>query len=989
MSKLQYDDSGSDEQEEDFEGEEESPGLGLGADVSEGESEDGQGAGAEGESEEDERGQKSAGLKTVDAIKQSLLDKAAQQKLRAFDPFKNAPKLVVVQGPPKSGKTTLIRSLIKHYTGQSVKDPRGPITIKTSNKQRITLVECPNDISRMTDFAKVPDVLLCLVDASLGFEMQTFEFCAIMQIHGFPKCLGVATHMDFYKENKKKRRVKKLLKKRFEIEVSKDTKMFFTNGFQNGQYLYKDAHNIARYLSVMNPREAEFKQTHPHVLVDRFDLLSAENRDLSDNSLVDVALFGYCRGNAFLRDQSVFLTGLGFLKPSAIEEANDPVKLTESVAGAKGKEKEESSAGEEAEAASDEEAAPAQCRSAGKSQSKSIAKVAKMRKSLKKFEKVIYAPQSNIGMTMFDETGDYVTIPDKYVVFTKTENQTAEIAEHEGVKMMRDLQRPDRTIKDQLASAQTFLVDGVLLGDEQAAAENPFLRSEREVHLVSELAHKVADDREFQSKNEQKAKRGLQALNFRSLIYGPEAEGTLSNFAKKTFDCHKYYSKKFESLDYYKDRLRPKFVTGYQDFENSEGEGEDEDDFQRVYQNAAGEGADEQFGTETADKIAKGKYVKVVVRGIRFSAFKNFADNPLVLSQFLYGENSRGFLLVKFKRHRFYRSILKSGDPIILSIGLHKFQTLPYFCMKDPSERMRFLKYTPKYDFCLCAFYSNYLPNGMGVVAYQSLDEGLAKFRVAGTGVVVGFSNDYKIKKKLKLVGEPYKVFKNTAFVKGMFNSELEVSKFVGAKVKTVSGIRGQIKKAVREAGEEGAFRASFEDKVIMSDIVFLRTWYNIPLEKFYNPIVSFDSQVLLRTTWQLRRKLGIENKEAGKAYPEIERPNKRFSSLRLPKSVAAELPFKTRAKNTEYMQQKTAMAAENKLVKTLSTDKEKEARYFIQRLKLIEKERKKADTSKHEEKRRWKEKWEAGMNKKFAIKKKAAQKAKYKEMGKRRRNDE
>ena len=53
--------------------------------------------------------------------------------------------------------------------------------------------------------------------------------------------------------------------------------------------------------------------------------------------------------------------------------------------------------------------------------------------------------------------------------------------------------------------------------------------------------------------------------------------------------------------------------------------------------------------------------------------------------------------------------------------------------------------------------------------------------------------------KKLKLVGEPYKIFKNTAFIKGMFNSAIEVANYEGAMIKTVSGIRGQVKKAIKE----------------------------------------------------------------------------------------------------------------------------------------------------------------------------------------------
>ena len=61
--------------------------------------------------------------------------------------------------------------------------------------------------------------VLLLIDASFGFEMEVFEFLSICQIHGFPKIIGVLTHLDLLKDNKGLRKTKKRLKNRFWMEV--------------------------------------------------------------------------------------------------------------------------------------------------------------------------------------------------------------------------------------------------------------------------------------------------------------------------------------------------------------------------------------------------------------------------------------------------------------------------------------------------------------------------------------------------------------------------------------------------------------------------------------------------------------------------------------------------------------------------------------------------------------------------------------------------
>lgn len=97
------------------------------------------------------------------------------------------PSLVVVMGPKGVGKSTLIRSLVKMFTNQNLVDTVGPVTVVAGKKKRITFFEAPLDIYSLTDLAKVADLVVLMIDASYGLEMDTFEYINMLQVHGFPK----------------------------------------------------------------------------------------------------------------------------------------------------------------------------------------------------------------------------------------------------------------------------------------------------------------------------------------------------------------------------------------------------------------------------------------------------------------------------------------------------------------------------------------------------------------------------------------------------------------------------------------------------------------------------------------------------------------------------------------------------------------------------------------------------------------------------------
>ena len=334
---------------------------------------------------------------------------------------------------------------------------------------------------------------------------------------------------------------------------------------------------------------------------------------------------------------------------------------------------------------------------------------------------------------------------------------------------------------------------------------------------------------------------------------------------------------------------------------------------------------------------------------------------PVIIGGLAPTEDRFGFVQVRIKRHRWHKKILKTNDPLIFSMGWRRFQTLPIYSISDSRTRNRMLKYTPEHMHCFGTFYGPLIAPNTGFCCVQSFSNKNPGFRISATGVVLNVDESTEIVKKLKLTGHPYKIFKNTAFIRDMFSTSLEIAKFEGASIRTVSGIRGQIKRAL--AQPEGHFRATFEDKLLMSDIVFLRAWYPVKPHRFYNPVTNLLENVAqgtdeekddtgwkgMRLTGQVRADQNIPTpQQKNSAYRPIERPTRHFNPLRVPRAIAAELPYKSQIiqmapqRKQTYLQKRAVVLG----------GEERRARDLMQKIMTLRKEKLAKRRAKQEERK-------------------------------------
>ncbi|CAO1625754.1 unnamed protein product [Sympodiomycopsis kandeliae] len=1066
------------------------------------------------------------------AAHKQILRNAERDQQRLHVPLVNRtnedeapPVIIAIVGPQGVGKTTLMRSLIRKFTKHTLKDIRGPVTVVSGKKRRLTFIECGNDLNSMIDVGKIADLVLLMIDGSFGFEMETMEFLNILQAHGFPKVIGILSHLDLIKKQATVRATKKRLKTRFWTEVYQGAKLFYLSGIINGRYPDTEITNLSRFISVMKYRPLTFRNSHPYLLADRLeDLTSREQVRTQPKADRRITVYGYLRGTNLRSNQRVHIPGVGDMTISSVEKLADPCPLptTES----------------------------------------------EKRRRLDDKHKLVHAPMSDVGGVMFDKDAVYINVPGNFSRKNGEGDDEEEGGDEDGIsgnagegeEMVMRLQSAQRLLGDRGADEQgqmrLFEEDDrpiasssktanrkrqAAFGQDVAEAENddeeeddqsedgddfdaedaeagPSSRrltaagdsddDERDAN-GDDLAFADSDsDMGFGSDQEEdededdedgagpaaswknnlaakaqatiRANKERQKPDIMKLIYGSDlaaeevANGQSSSSSSKASSSkiqladddegdedffqlakddddeeaaageddeknlvpdqsHQRWSQ--SDLDRWDDEamldsIRHLFITG----NRTEGEeGEEEDDaadggfvdledgdgdedggknvdedpeeareralaakkealkkkFDEQYDDdEEGNGDKDWYETQKAELARQaaanraefensdeatrhaiegyrpGSYLRVELSSVPYELVEFFDGRyPLLVGGLLSSEETYGFVQVRIKRHRWHHKILKTNDPLIFSMGWRRFQSIPIYSMDD-GTRNRMLKYTPEHMHCLATFWAPAARPNTGFCAFNTLSSNIASFRISATGVVLdndSGSGAHRIVKKLKLTGYPAKVFKNTAFVKDMFNSSLEVAKFEGANIKTVSGIRGQVKKAL--AKPDGWFRATFEDKVLMSDIIFLRAWYSLHPRRYYNVVTSLLSPIDsesssgdrawtgMRLTGKVRYDEKIKTpRPVNSIYkPITDRPEQRkFNKLKIPRKLQESLPYASKPKQMKKQSNESYM---NKRAVVMEKS-EKEAMALLQQMQAVQKSKvAKRDAKKAEKK--------------------------------------
>ncbi|KAI3887895.1 hypothetical protein MKW92_042553 [Papaver armeniacum] len=751
-----------------------------------------------------------------------------------------------VDRPDFAGKEKhlLIRALVDHYTeDRDLLDVRGPITIITGERRRTHFVECPNNFNGMRDAAKYADAVILLIKSYVGFEMAFADFrrhLSLLTSYEFtcmPKVMGVLTSIDKCDLFE----TREHLMNHFSIEICEGARVFCLSGLDHGMYPEHEIRQLASFISAMDFHPLSWQAAQPYVV-------HTDNRCNRD-----IVLRGYLRGCDIKKGAKVHIAGVGNFPLFSVTSLADPCPFP---TGSKKK------------------------RSRQGIQTRDLSKVGGPRHSFEIVENYVpYHPilvggispgEDNINgymqkdtaavdLTMKEEEPPYVIVvhgPPKVgksllirsLVKCYTKKNIDKLYMQGPVTIISGKQRRiqfvecPNNINGMLDAAKyADAVMGVLISDDMCVDLEKLLRTKE--CLMNHFSTEIYEgarlfcfiwtwnwDVCFLCLNMPKYPKH-EILDLASFISIMEFHPLSWRAARPYVLVDRFEDVTLSGRLLIDDRCTKDIVLyGYL-------RGCDIKKGAKVH--IAGVGDFPLFGVtnfvdpcplksalkrkrslkgkeqDGCSSFRPGTYLRLEVRDIPFE---------------MLGDINPGHpILATLKRHIWHRKLLKTRDPIIVSIGWRRYQTSPVYAMDDSGDRFRMLNYTPVDTQCLAMFWGPLALPNTGVVVLQDLPDKRAAFRILATGLVVDF-NHAKILKKCKRSRIPWKISGKTALIKNLFKSDDEIDRFKDAKLWTESGIQGKVEKAAEKVRRR-------KDGVLRVGIVECK-FKQVKVPGFFNPFI-------------------------------------------------------------------------------------------------------------------------------------------------------
>eukprot|EP00746_Dinoflagellata_sp_MGD_P154651 gnl/MRDRNA2_/MRDRNA2_84957_c0_seq1.p1 gnl/MRDRNA2_/MRDRNA2_84957_c0~~gnl/MRDRNA2_/MRDRNA2_84957_c0_seq1.p1 ORF type:complete len:744 (-),score=-25.81 gnl/MRDRNA2_/MRDRNA2_84957_c0_seq1:52-2283(-) len=675
--------------------------------------------------------------------------------------YNQSDMIIILQGPRYVGKSTLFLSISKYLQNKMHNAIVGPQNIFCVNKRRLTFFECPEDIYGMIDCSKVADLVISIISGVSGFEMETFEFLGILRATGFPRVIGIITHLDSISKSTSLKTVKNRLKHRFWVDLYRAAKIFYLNNIVNGLYMKKDINNLTKFITFLHCRGLSWRKTHPYLLVDKVKDISDVN-DVTHNPRTNhlIAFYGMLRGHKLRNLAKLHVAGIGDFELQKVLRLTDPYAVIHTL-------------------------------------------------HLKKTNSSVLIPKNTSkGRVVKTETAFFQkNMHSNHTVKNYLPQFSKNVKKNRYSEILRS--------KDHTTWAQSFgLLKQSIYGRKFATIRDinktiiheMFFKSERDLHIREELTF-------FQVGRK---------LSFRHVKFKDRQKACslkCSNINQRLFN-HNYQKISMNKMSFKKlGHKLPNEETIAQSDNNCE--------------------------LSLQEEFRPGEYVRISVKLSIFAFMRRFHHkNPLVIGGLTRLECTLGFVRARLKRHKWYRNMLKNQDALVLSLGWRRFETIPTFEMQDVNMQRRMLKNIPNGKHCLVTFWGPLGSPNTGFISVDNFSIQCSKWRLSATGVICETGMYSVIRKKFKLWGAPYFIIHKKAFLKGLFNSELEAANFEGAIVCCISGVKGIIGKSVNRRNllyYPGSVKANFGRKLKRSDTVFVRAWTHVDLPKFYRPIKRFS----------------------------------------------------------------------------------------------------------------------------------------------------